>query len=444
MVRGAINQFQPLLPNLLLKQSPESVTHNPIMKKLLYYVQDSRRIRVLAVALSKRFEVSIAGDLLELAAIMKEHKPAILLIGFASHDRAFNAYHLECVHRSILSAKIGNQERSPPLSVFIILESEMHALMPGNSRLKALQSLPFCEVHVIYLPLPIERISSIIFSAVEENLDSSCAERAEIQSFTCLFADECSPIIGKSKNFRRMISQIRSYADEQRPVLIIGETGTGKELAAHSLHSWSKRKLNSFVALNCAAIPETLFESEMFGTERGAYTDACSRCGALEQADNGTLFLDEIGSLSAASQPSLLRVLETGEYRRLGSTHSHSAQFRLVSASCLNPIDLAAENRFRNDLLFRIADFVIEIPPLRERKEDIPLLARHFCTQFSKDIYDIEDGALDKLAVHDWPGNIRELQSVIARACARKTAGEIGADDIEFLTGISRLAPHKS
>ncbi|GAB6277725.1 MAG: hypothetical protein SAMD01599839_22650 [Rectinema sp.] len=241
-----------------------------------------------------------------------------------------------------------------------------------------------------------------------------------------------------------MISQIRSYADEQRSVLIIGETGTGKELAARSLHSWSKRKLNPFVALNCAAIPETLFESEMFGTERGAYTDAASRCGALEQADNGTLFLDEIGSLSAASQPSLLRVLETGEYRRLGSTHSHSAQFRLVSASCLNPIDLAAENRFRNDLLFRIADFVIEIPPLRERKEDIPLFARRFCTQFSKDIYDIEDGALDKLAVHDWPGNIRELQSVIARACARKTAGKISADDIEFLIGISRLAPHKS
>jgi hypothetical protein len=207
---------------------------------------------------------------------MKEHKPAILLIGFASHDRAFNAYHLECVHRSILSAKIGNQERSPPLSVFIILESEMHALMPGNSRLKALQSLPFCEVHVIHLPLPIERISSIIFSAVEENLDSSCAERAEIQSFTCLFADECSPIIGKSKKFRRMISQIRSYADEQRPVLIIGETGTGKELAAHSLHSWSKRKLNSFVALN-KPIMERFFSMRLEAS-RPRPSLACCAC----------------------------------------------------------------------------------------------------------------------------------------------------------------------
>jgi formate hydrogenlyase transcriptional activator len=263
------------------------------------------------------------------------------------------------------------------------------------------------------------------------------------QDITYPFADAHSPIIGKSKKFHQMIAQIRSYADKERPVLIIGETGTGKELAARSLHSWSKRKRNPFVALNCAAIPPTLFESEMFGTERGAYTDAPTRSGAIEQAHNGTLFLDEIGNLSAASQPSLLRVLETKEYRRLGSTRSHSAQFRLVSASSLNLIDLAAEKCFRKDLLFRIADFILEIPPLRERTEDIPLLVRHFCRQLSKDIYDIEDSALDKLSAHDWPGNIRELQSVIARACARRITGKITADDIEFLTGISRLRPGK-
>ncbi len=419
------------------------------MKKLLYYDQDSSRIRAGTIALSKLFEVSIAGNLLELAAIMKEQKPEILLLGFASHDYTFNAYHLDCIHRSILSARTGDEEDCSPLSIFIMVEFGKHAFIhgaasdsPGKSRLEALRALPSSEVHVIHPPLQIGKIPSIIFSAVE-NAGLPAAGPAR-PVFRCPFADAHSPIIGKSKNFRRMISQIRSYADEQRPVLITGETGTGKELAARSLHSWSRRKHNPFVALNCAAIPATLFESEMFGTERGAYTDASSRSGALEQAHNGTLFLDEIGSLSAASQPSLLRVLESREYRRLGSAQSHSAQFRLVSASCLNLIDLTAEKRFRNDLLFRIADFIIEIPPLRERTEDILLLVRHFCTQFSKDIYDIEDNALDKLSAHDWPGNIRELQSVIARACARRIAGKISEDDIEFLTGISRLGPGKA
>ncbi len=404
----------------------------------------------MVTALSEQFEVSIAGDLLELTTTMKAQHPAILLLGFASHDDAFNAHHLECMYRSILSAKIENQSTSSRLSIFIMVEFGKHAFIhgtasdsPGKSRLETLQSLPSCDVYVIYPPPQIKRIPSIILSTVE-SADTAPATRGYRQPSKCLFADKHSPIIGKSKKFCRMISQIRSYADEHRPVLIIGETGTGKELAARSLHSWSKRKASPFVALNCAAIPETLFESEMFGTERGAYTDASSRRGALAQANNGTLFLDELGSLSTASQPSLLRVLETGEYRRLGSPRSHSTQFRLVSASCLNPIDLAAEKKFRNDLLFRIADFIIEIPPLRERTEDIPLLARHFCTQFSKDIYDIEDNALNKLSAHTWPGNIRELQSVIARACARRTVGKLSEEDIEFLTGISRLVPHKA
>jgi len=418
------------------------------MQKLLYCDQDSSRIRAVAVALSKLFEVSIAGNLLELGAIMEAQKPAIALFGFASQDHAFNACHLNCIYRSILSAR-SEEEACPHLSIFIMVKFGEQAFIhgaasdvPGKSILEALEALPSCDVHIIHPPPQIKKIPPMILSLVKGASAPPVASPAR-QALKYPFADAHSPIIGKSKKFRRMISQIRAYADEQRPVLIIGETGTGKELAARSLHSWSKRKHNPFIALNCAAIPETLFESEMFGTERGAYTDAPSRSGAIEQAHNGTLFLDEIGNLSTASQPSLLRVLETKEYRRLGSTQAHSAQFRLVSASCLNLIDLAAEKRFRNDLLFRIADFIIEIPPLRERTEDIPLLARHFCTQFSKDIYDIEDDAIDKLSTHDWPGNIRELQSVIARACARRIAGKISADDIEFLTGISRLGPGK-
>lgn len=419
------------------------------MEKLVYYDQDSSRIRAVAGVLSKLFEVSIAGNLLEFGIIMKEQRPAIALFGFASQDYAFNAYHLNCIYRSILSARLEEKESHPQLSIFIMVRLGEQAFihgaapdMPGKSLLDALKALPSSDVHVIHTPPQIRKIPLIILSVLNDSKTLPVTGPSR-QDITYPFADAHSPIIGKSKKFHRMIAQIRSYADKERPVLIIGETGTGKELAARSLHSWSKRKRNPFVALNCAAIPPTLFESEMFGTERGAYTDAPTRSGAIEQAHNGTLFLDEIGNLSAASQPSLLRVLETKEYRRLGSTRSHSAQFRLVSASSLNLIDLAAEKCFRKDLLFRIADFILEIPPLRERTEDIPLLARHFCRQLSKDSYDIEDSALDKLTAHDWPGNIRELQSVIARACARRITGKITADDIEFLTGISRLRPGK-
>lgn len=419
------------------------------MKKLLYYDQDSARIRTMSKDLSKQFEVFIASDLLELAGIMKDKNPTVLLLGFASNDDAFNIRHLECIRRSIQIVRTKHSEAIHSLILFIMLESqtgppvEKSTLTTREAEcVEIMSSLSFCEVHIVHLPIPMKTLSSMMLATANTS-PIGCMRKNGDRTPPNLFADKNSPIIGKSKTFCHMIAQIHSYADELRPVLIIGETGTGKELAARSLHSWSKRKYSPFVALNCAAIPEPLFESEMFGTERGAYTDASTRKGAIEQADNGTLFLDEIGSLMAVPQASLLRALGTGEYRRLGGANARSVHFRLVSASCLNPIHLAEEKRFRDDLLFRITDFVIEIPPLRERRDDIPLLANYFCNQFSKDMYDIEDDALDKLSSHDWPGNIRELRSVIARACAKKEEGKISVNDIEFLTDISGHIIHK-
>jgi len=305
-----------------------------------------------------------------------------------------------------------------------------------------LNSIPCAELRFLELPEEIDTLPTLIAESMNNN------DHISNSSFNAYFqaaaVERRVPIIVKSAKIRAMLSNLRMCAKNNQSILILGETGTGKELAARTLHSWSAKKDKPFIALNCAAIPEALFESEMFGTELGAYTDASAHRGALEEANDGTLFLDEIGSLSPGSQPRLLRVLETGEFRRLGSPSVHSSRFRLVSASCLNPIDMAVDHKFRNDLLFRIANTIIEIPPLRERIEDIPLLARHFGARFSKDGSAVSEDALEKLIEHDWPGNVRELQAVIARACVLQKTGTIHAKDIEFLSGISKLAPKVS
>jgi len=211
--------------------------------------------------LSKLFEVSIAGNLLEFGIIMKEQRPAIALFGFASQDYAFNAYHLNCIYRSILSARLEEKESHPQLSIFIMVRLGEQAFihgaapdMPGKSLLDALKALPSSDVHVIHTPPQIRKIPLIILSVLNDSKTLPVTGPSR-QDITYPFADAHSPIIGKSKKFHQMIAQIRSYADKERPVLIIGETGTGKELAARSLHSWSKRKRNPFVALNCAATP---------------------------------------------------------------------------------------------------------------------------------------------------------------------------------------------
>lgn len=407
-----------------MKRPLNFVNNASNMKKLLYFDQDFPRIRPTVVALSKYFEVSVAGDLLELAATLRKEEPRILLFGLASLPAARGIHLLD--HMQHIMLKLREEKPAPyhALSVVVMHEDDSIWQQISEPYIAALRKIPFCDIYVHPVPknpdeLP---ISLVTLQRANKRLQT-----------TCMSATAEVPIIGNSTSMRYLIKQLRAYADKHHPVLILGETGTGKELAARALHFWGKRKHHHFVALNCATIPETLFESEMFGTERGAYTDASTRMGAIEQADNGTLFLDEIGSLSPASQPRLLRVLETGEYRRLGDPHLHSAQFRLISASCINPIDLAAKNKFRRDLVYRISDLVIEIPPLRHRAEDIPLLAAHFCSHFSKDAFSLEQNALDKLCAYDWPGNVRELRSVIARACANNSSGRIFADDIQFL-----------
>jgi formate hydrogenlyase transcriptional activator len=220
---------------------------------------------------------------------------------------------------------------------------------------------------------------------------------------------------------RRVLNGVETVAPTESTVLINGETGTGKELIARAIHDLSPRRGQTFVRLNCAAIPAGLLESELFGHERGAFTGAIAqRIGRLELANHGTLFLDEVGELPLELQPKLLRVLQEREFERLGSTRTFRADVRLIAATNRDLPAMVEDRTFRSDLFFRLNVFPIEVPPLRERREDIPLLVRHFAEEFSrrmkKPIETIPSEAMKSLCQYHWPGNIRELQNVIERA----------------------------
>ena len=204
-------------------------------------------------------------------------------------------------------------------------------------------------------------------------------------------------------------------------MLIEGETGTGKELIARAIHDRSSRRDRTFVKINCAAIPLGLLESELFGHEKGAFTGAIARkIGRFELAHHGTLFLDEIGDIPLEIQPKLLRVLQEQEFERLGGSHTHKVDVRVIAATNQNLDRMTADGNFRRDLYYRLSIFPIRVPPLRQRVEDIPLLARYFTSKYarrmSKSIQSIAPETLDGLSRYDWPGNVRELQNYIERA----------------------------
>jgi DNA-binding NtrC family response regulator len=232
-------------------------------------------------------------------------------------------------------------------------------------------------------------------------------------------------MIGESAAMRELKDLIRRYAPSDSPVLVLGESGTGKERAARLIHDASRRRDGPCVTVNCGAIPDTLLESELFGAERGAYTDAVSRPGSFERADGGTLFLDEIGEMSPAAQASLLRVIEQKELVRVGGTRTIALDVRVVSASNRELKQDVSTGRFRADLFYRLGVLPIRVPPLRERSGDIPLLAVHFLSQLGKQARTLSDGAREKLLAYSWPGNIRELRSVMERAVLAAEGAEI-------------------
>jgi formate hydrogenlyase transcriptional activator len=228
-------------------------------------------------------------------------------------------------------------------------------------------------------------------------------------------------LIGTSRSLEVVLEQVERVAPTDSTVLIQGETGTGKELIARAVHNLSSRCGRPFIKLNCAAIPLALLESELFGHERGAFTGAVAqKVGRFELADKGTLFLDEVGDIPPALQPKLLRVLQEQEFERLGGTRTHQVDVRLVAATNRDLAGMVKRNEFRSDLYYRLNVFPISLPPLRERREDIPALVTHFVEiygrRMGRQIDNIAPETMSALSSHQWPGNIRELQNFIERS----------------------------
>jgi len=258
-----------------------------------------------------------------------------------------------------------------------------------------------------------ESTSSALFSTVASRGRQAMSGKGMNDSF--------EDIVGASRALSEVLDLVRIVAPTSSTALIEGETGTGKELIARAIHQHSPRRDRSFVKLNCAAIPLGLLESELFGHERGAFTGAVARkVGRFEAADRGTLFLDEIGDIPLELQAKLLRVLQEGEFERLGSTQTLRANVRLVAATNRDLAAMISMKQFRSDLYYRLNVFPISVPPLRDRLQDIPVLVEHFVKRFSeqmgKQIREVPAEVMEALVSHSWPGNIRELQNFIERS----------------------------
>jgi transcriptional regulator with GAF, ATPase, and Fis domain len=253
-------------------------------------------------------------------------------------------------------------------------------------------------------------------------------------------------LIGSSAKFRALLDDIKMVAPVDSAVLIQGETGTGKEVIAQAIHEASPRRQNRFVALNCAAIPGALLESELFGHERGAFTGAVAQTmGRFQTADRGTLFLDEIGDLPLELQPKLLRARQEKQVERLGGGRTFQVDVRVIAATNQDLWGMVQERKFRADLYYRLNVFPIKLPPLRERQGDIPLLAEHFVQKFArrqgKSIDHIPDEVMEVLRYYDWPGNIRELQNVIERAVITTTGSALNPQTTEKMKQGGEYAP---
>lgn len=284
----------------------------------------------------------------------------------------------------------------------------------------AIQAMKDGAYDYVVKPFDPDEISALIKRIVEHQdlVDENIFLRRQLtQKYT--FQD----IIGKSPKMQEVFELVRTVASTKSTVLICGESGTGKELIARAIHQLSPRSREPFVAISCGALTETLLESELFGHERGAFTGATERKkGRFELADKGTVFLDEVGDIGAKSQLDLLRVLEEREFRRVGGQESIKVDVRIVAATNKDLRKLANEGKFREDLFYRINVIAVHLPPLRERKEDIPLLCEHFLHKYNvennKKIKRISEDALRALLEYDWPGNARELEHAIEHAVA--------------------------
>jgi DNA-binding NtrC family response regulator len=316
------------------------------------------------------------------------------------------------------------RELNPDIPVIMLTATQM-----VRTAVEAMKSGAFDYINK---PFEVEEIRIIVEKALEKYALTSEVKmlRGELENRYGF-----SNIIGKSKEMRDIYRTIQLIAGKKATVLIVGESGTGKELIARAIHFNGTRRSSPFVAVNCAAIPEGLIESELFGHEKGAFTDArFQKPGQFEMADGGTLFLDEIGELSLATQAKILRTIQEMEFKRVGGTTNIKVDVRLIAATNKNLERAVEEGSFRSDLYYRLNVVPIFIPPLRKRREDIPLLLDHFLKQYTlqEEVKPKKMSleAIDFLAQYDWPGNVRELENVVERIVALCPQEEIFPDDL--------------
>jgi two-component system response regulator AtoC len=309
-------------------------------------------------------------------------------------------------------------------------------VMTGHGTIEsAIEAMKLGAYDYLEKPLKMSELALVIEKAVEKRRLATENRRLKDELRR---RDAPADIVGESTAIRQVVALIERYAAAPAPVLILGESGTGKELAARAIHGRGPRAERPFVAINCGALQETLLENELFGHVRGAFTGATAeRRGLFELADKGTLFIDEVCEMSPAIQKKFLRVLELGEFRRLGEGRERKVDVRVVAATNREIEREVAEGRFREDLYYRLNVLQVRMPPLRERREDIPGLVRHFVARYRR-----PDGthaavaraAVERLQRYDWPGNVRELFNVLERAMIVSRGPEIGIADLPDLT----------
>ncbi|HUN66563.1 MAG TPA: sigma-54 dependent transcriptional regulator [Bacteroidota bacterium] len=321
------------------------------------------------------------------------------------------------------------QEHSPSSQVIILSQYADLKMAVETTKLGAYE--------VLSKPFDIDQMEQTISRAINRrklDIDNVLLKRVVPQA----------EIIGESKAIQQLKETIAKIADTDSMVLILGPSGTGKELVANLMHKNSSRKDRPFVPVNCSSIPDTLLESELFGHEKGAFTNAyAAKPGLVEVANGGTLFLDEVGDISPIIQPKLLRFLETGDFRRVGGTNELKANVRVLSATNKNLQEEARAGRFREDLLYRLNVITVRIPPLREHREDIPPLVGHFLRTKakSKQPKQLSEEALQAMMMYDWPGNVRELEHIIEGAIILSSGETIQLEDLHLAERQTEPAP---
>ena len=387
--------------------------YGTVMIRILFIDDDPQAQKTLSMVLQERYVFISALTAAEGLEVLSKADPDVVLLDINLPDQSGLDVLDEILQRPL----------APPvimLTAYGEVEFVKRAIRAG-------------AYDYILKPYTLDHLEGTIRRAV----DNISLRRAYLQSAAAsagaAYVDPpvMAKLVGESRALKELKALIGRFAAGDSPVLIQGESGTGKELAAEAIHRLSPRREGPFEAVNCGAIPETLVEAELFGSEKGAYTDATSRAGCFERAEAGTIFLDEIGDLPPKAQTTLLRVLEFKRIHRVGGTRSIPLNIRILSATNRDLKKEVKAGRFREDLYYRINVLFLHVPPLRQRDEDISLLCAYFLKANKSDLR-IHPQAIEKLLSHSWPGNVRELRNVIERAAVLTEGDEIRARDIQF------------